>query len=50
MLRKGCGPNKELDYKLGTRSMPIVQVRHLLTIETGTRQKGAYYWVGRGRD
>lgn len=30
VFTKGCGPNEELDYKLGIGSMPIVQLRYLL--------------------
>lgn len=39
VFTKGCGPNEELDYKLGVGSMPIVQLRYLRYL-SGTRQKG----------
>lgn len=48
VFRKGYGPTKEFDYKLGAGLMPIVQLEHTL-YRTRVGQEGACDWVGRGQ-
>lgn len=45
VFRKGCGPTKESDCKLGAGLMPLVQLEHTL-YRTRVGQEGACDWGG----